>query len=282
MKTKILLCVLASALLASCAERSQMPAKPFEGTITEAIHVPGIGALMGGNGDSSGQAEPGLSSIGAFANLGLKIYVRENKVAYDMSMLGGLITMHSIIDRDARTMTMLLPNHTAVVMDLRSLDSSRQKIDDSLRAHAGIFDSLEAMLPQPTGRHETIHGLDAEEYHGQKGSVETDMWLSSDEKMKAFDVVRDAFLGRGLDDRSSTEGAGGLDQVFGMIRPIAGKIPVKFETKVNGKTFVSGELTDITEEKLDDALFEIPQGYRIENGDSIRAAHTERHNVTAP
>ncbi|HZK76125.1 MAG TPA: DUF4412 domain-containing protein [Candidatus Kapabacteria bacterium] len=263
-------------LLASCAERSQMPAKPFEGTITEAIQVPGIGSLMNGSGDSSGQTGSGLSALGALANIGLKMYVRENKVAYDVSMLGGLITMHSIIDRDARTMTMLLPNNTAMVMDLRALDTSRQKIDDSLRAHLGLFDSLEAALPQPTGRHETIHGLDAEEYHGQKGTVETEMWLSSDSKLQAFDVVRDAFLGRG------TAGTGGLDEVFGMIRPIAGKIPVKFETKVNGKTFVKGELTDISEEKIDDAVFEIPQGYQVVNGDSVRAAHAERHNVTAP
>jgi len=258
-----------------------MPAKPFEGTITEAIHVPGIGSMMSGANDTSGDAPSSmLSAVGAFANVGLKIYVRENKVAYDMSMLGGLITMHSIIDRDARTMTMLLPNHTAMVMDLRALDTSRQKIDDSLRAHNGIFDSLEAMLPRPTGNHQTIHGLDVEEYKAQNGSFESDLWLSSDEKLHAFDVVRDAFLGRGMDDRSSSEG--GLDQIFGMIRPIAGKIPVQFETKVNGKTFVKGELTDISEEKVDDAVFEIPKGYQIVNGDSVRTAHAERHNVTAP
>jgi len=238
--------------------------------------VPGIGMMMSGKSDSSGEAAQGLSAMGAFANLGLKMYVRENKVAYDVSMLGGLITMHSIIDRDARTMTMLLPNHTAMVMDLRALDTSRKKIDDSLRAHLELFDTLEAALPQPTGRHETIDGLDAEEYHGQKGAVETEMWLSADSKLQAFDVVRDAFLGR------AAAGAGGLDEVFGMIRPIAGKIPVKFETKVNGKTFVKGDLTDISEEKIDDAVFEIPRGYQIVNGDSIRAAHAERHNVTAP
>jgi Domain of unknown function (DUF4412) len=276
MKTNIILSLLAGALLASCAERGQMPAHSFEGTITETIQVPGIGSIMSGKNDSSENASQGLSAMGTFANLGLKMFVRENKVAYDISMLGGLITMHSIIDRDARTMTMLLPNHTAMVMDLRALDTSRRKIDDSLRAHNGIFDSLEAALPQPTGRHETIHGLDVEEYHGQKGPVETEMWLSSDEKLQAFDVVRDAFLGRG------TEGSGGLDQVFGMIRPIAGKIPVKFETKVNGKTFVNGELTDITEEKVDDAEFEIPKDYQIVNGDSLRMMKEPRRNVTAP
>ncbi len=252
-----------------------MPAKPFEGTITEAIQVPGIGAIMSGTLDSSAGTAQSLSGMGAaLANLGLKIYVRENKVAYDMSMLGGLITMHSIIDRDARTMTMLLPNHTAMVMNLRTLDSASHRIDDSLRTHASVFDSLEAVLPRPTGRQETIHGLDAEEYYAKKGAVETDMWLSSDEKLRAFDVVRDAFLGRG------TEGTSGLDEIFGMIRPIAGKIPVKFETKVNGKTFFKGELTNITEGKLDDALFEIPSGYQVVNGDSLRAI--ERKTFRAP
>ncbi len=269
-----------SLLLASCAERSQMPAGAYEGTITEVIHVPGLGKLMNGGGNSSSpdssNAESPASSLGALANVGLKIYVRENMVAYDVSVLGGLITMHSIIDRNARTLTMLMPNHTAMVMDLRALDSARGRINDSLRGRNGFFDSLEAMLPQPTGKHETIHGLNAEEYHAAKGAFETDMWLSDNEKLKAFDIVRDAFLGRGANEE------GGLDQIFGMMRPTAGKIPVKFETKMNGEVFASGELTDITEEKLDDALFTIPKDYTIVNGDSVRIAKQKRRNVTAP
>lgn len=279
--------------LSSCAERSEMPGKNFEGTITEAIQVPGIGELFKGNDSSQSDGNNmGMSAMGAIANLGLKMYVRENKVAYDVSILGGLITMHSIIDRDARTITTLMPNHTAIVTDLRSLDSSRGKIDDSIRAHAPLLDSLQAILPQATGNHETIHGLDAEEYKGAKGKVETDLWLTTNDKIKAFDIVRDAFLGRG------TEGTGGMDQIFEIMRPIAGKIPVKFETKMNGKVFAKGEMTDITEEKLDDAIFEIPKDYQIVNGDSLRASKhhvvseeddslpkpkkQERHNVTAP
>ncbi len=67
------------------------------------------------------------------------------------------------------------------------------------------------------------------------------------------------------------------------MRSVAGKIPVRFETRVNGKVFANGELTDIKEEQLDDALFEIPKDYTIVNGDSIRAARREQHhNVTAP
>jgi hypothetical protein len=272
-----------------------MPAHGYEGTITEVIHMPGIVKLMNysnslskhdsTNNDSSasdrssaddGSSSMGSAAMGALTNVGLKMYVRENVVAYDISMLGGLITMHSIIDGNARTLTMLMPNHTAMVMNLRTLDSSRGKIDDSLRAHNGFFDSLQAALPQPTGKTQTIHGLSTEEYHATKGAIETDLWLSNDIKLKAFDVVRDAFLGRG------TEGQGELDQIFGMMRSIAGKIPVKFETKLNGEVVASGELTDITEEKLDDALFQIPKDYTIVNGDSVRAVKQQKRHFTAP
>ncbi len=280
---------ISTLMLASCAERSQMPAHAYEGTITEVIHMPGIGKLLSGaamkgdsamkndsEGNESANSSIGAGAIGALANIGLKMYVRENVIAYDVSMLGGLITMHSIIDRNARTLTMLMPDHTAMVMDLRALDSSREKMNDTLRAHGGLLDSLQAALPQPTGKHATIHGLETEEYTGTKGSIETDLWLSDNDKLKAFDVVRDAFLGRG------TEGEGGLSDVFGMMRPIAGKIPVKFETKMNGEVLASGELTDITEEKLDDALFTIPKDYTIVNGDSVKNAKKQQKHFTSP
>ena len=268
-----------------------MPAHAYEGTITEVIHMPGIGKLMNNGGDISKHdstndesgnsvddrsSAMGSAAMGALANIGLKMYIRENVIAYDVSMLGGLITMHSIIDRNARTLTILMPNHTAMVMDLRALDSSRGKIEDSLFAHNGLLDSMRALMPQPTGKTQTIHGLETEEYHATKGQIETDMWLSDNDKLKAFDVVRDAFLGRG------TEGTGGIDEIFGMMRPIAGKIPVKFETKLKGEVLASGELTDITEEKLDDALFTIPNNSTIVNGDSIRTAKKEQRHFTAP
>jgi hypothetical protein len=160
------------------------------------------------------------------------------------------------------------------VIDLRSLDTMRGRVDDSIRAHGGMLDSLMGMLPQPTGNKKTIHDMEAEEYHGVKGPFETTVWLSENDKIKAFDVVRDAMLGRG------SAGTGGLDEVFGMMRPIAGKIPVKFETKYNGKVFAKGEMTDITEEKVDDAIFEIPKDYTIVK-DSATAPKKERH-VTAP
>lgn len=212
-KAVLLASCIASLMLASCAERSQMPAHGYEGTITEVIHMPGIGKLMNyesslskhdsTSGDTNNAANDGSSenerssgddgsssmsaaAMGALTNVGLKMYVRENVVAYDISMLGGLITMHSIIDGNARTMTMLMPNHTAMVMDLRALDSSRGKIDDSLRAHNGFLDSLQAMLPQPTGKTQTIHGLQTEEYLATKGPIESDLWLSDDVKAEGI------------------------------------------------------------------------------------------------
>ncbi len=271
MKSRFVLIFATALSLASCAERGQMPGKAFEGTITEVIQVPGIADMMNAQSNDSEEAPHGMAMLGAAANMTLKMYVRENKVAYDVSLLGGLISMRSIIDRDARTLTVLLPTHTAMVMDLRSIDSNRAKIDDSLRGHMGIFDSLEAMMPTPTGVKKEMHGLEAEEYHASKGDMETDLWLSSNEKIKAFEVIRDAFLGR------AQTGGGGLDQIFGMMRPVAGKIPVKFETKFKGKTFAKGEMTDIVEEKLDDAIFQIPKDYRIENGDSMR--HERSHHT---
>ena len=255
--------------LASCAERSQMPAKGFEGTITEVIQVPGIADMMSARSDSTsdaGEGQQGLAALGVLSNMTLKMYVRENKVAYDVSILGGLVTMRSIVDRNMRTLTMLMPNRTAMVMDLRAVDSLRGRVDDSIRTHASIFDSLAHMMPQPTGQKQTIHGMEAEEYRATRNGMDVDLWLSSNDKIKAFEIVRDAFLGRG------SEGPGGLGDIIGMMRPTAGKIPVKFETKRNGKTFAKGELTDITEEKLDDALFEIPKDYTIVNGDSMREA----------
>jgi hypothetical protein len=259
--------------LASCAERGQMPAKGFEGTITEVIQVPGIADVINAKRDSLPGADEqpsGIAALGVLSNMTLKMYVRENKVAYDVSILGGLITMRSIVDRNMRTMTMLMPNRTAMVMDLRAMDSLRGRVNDSIRNHAGIFDSLAHMMPQPTGAKQTIHGLEAEEYRATQNGMDVDLWLSSNDKIKAFEIVRDAFLGRG------SEGPGGLGDIIGMMRPVAGKIPVKFETKRNGKTFAKGELTDITEEKLDDAIFEIPKDYTIVNGDSVREVYRMR------
>ncbi len=251
-----------------------MPQHSFEGTIIEVISVPGIANLAGGSSDSGGESNMGSSILGALSNVTITMHVRGDKVASNVSILGGMISMTSIIDRNARTLTMLLPNHTAVVQDLREFDSARRTVDDSLRARPAIMDSLASLMPQPTGRHETIQGVEADEYHAAKGDMEITAWLSSNEKIKAFEVLRDALLGRG------GRGNGGLDEILALIQPVAGKIPVRFETKLNGKTFAKGEMKEITEEKLDNAIFEIPKGYTIENADSLRSTRHKDHADT--
>jgi hypothetical protein len=253
-----------AVFLASCAGRNELPQRNFEGTIVEVIQMPGLASMMGGENGGEGGGFGG-AMLGALSNMNITLHTRGDKVAYNVAILGGMINATSIVDRNARTLTMLLPNHTAIVSDLRSFDSTRRKIDDSLRARPAFFDSLADMIPTPTGRKETFQGVEAEEYHAQKGDMEMTMWLSTSEKVKAFEVMRDALLGRG------GHGNGGLDQVFAFLQPVAGKIPVKFETKMKGKTFITGEMKEITEEKLDDAIFEIPKGYKIETADSARA-----------
>ncbi|MDP4198522.1 MAG: hypothetical protein Q8922_00710 [Bacteroidota bacterium] len=271
-----LLVAFGSFFISSCAERSQMPQHAFEGTIVEVISVPGVANLAGAAMDSGNEENLGTSLLGALSNVTITMHVRGDKVASNVAILGGMISMTSIIDRNARTLTMLLPNHTAVVQNLREFDSARHTVDDSLRVRPALLDSLASLMPQPTGRHETIQGVEADEYHAAKGDMEITAWLSSNEKVKAFEVLRDALLGRG------GRGEGGLDQVLALIQPVAGKIPVRFETKLKGKTFAKGEMQEITEEKLDDAIFEIPKGYKIENADSVRTARQSEQTDTTP
>jgi hypothetical protein len=230
-----------AVLLASCAEQAQIPQKAFEGTITETIQVPGIANMIGARSDSSHAPEDpstqqGLAMLGMASNMTVKMYVRGDKVAYEMSLLGNLIKVKSIIDRNARTLTMLMPNQTAIVRNLRDFDSARGRIEDSMQSHMGMFDSLSHMLPKPTGKKETIEGIEAEEYRASVNGMDVGMGLSSDNRMKAFEIVRDAFIGK------ARTGTGGFEQIFEMMRPIGGKIPVKFETMVGGKLFAKGGL----------------------------------------
>ena len=46
-------------------------------------------------------------------------------------------------------------------------------------------------------------------------------------------------------------------------------MPVKTVITSDGKTLMSSELSNITEEKLDDAIFEIPKDYEIIKKDSV-------------
>jgi hypothetical protein len=262
-----------SLTLASCAERAQLPAKSFEGTITEVIKMPGLADLVSGDTNSSS----GMGGImGAMANMTVKMYVRPDKIAYDMSTLGGLITVHTIIDRNTRKLIMLMPNKTAMVTDLRSFDSIRGKLDDSMKARMGLLDTLAHLMPRPTGKTETVEGMSAEQYVASSGDISTELWLSDDSRVKALDVVRDALLGR------HRTGEGGMEQAFAMMAPIAGKLPVKFETRYKGKVVMTGGLRSIDEGKVEDEQFVVPEGYRLVNGDSARTAREHPKTFTGP
>src|SRR3569832_2576560 len=110
-----------------------------------------------------------------------------------MSLMGGLIgvPVHSIIDRNSRTMTMLVGKH-AYVTNLRALDSNRTKVDDSLSEHPEILDSLNKVVPKPTGMKKTIYGLECEEYTSTFKGMNIDMWISQDPRLKFYDVIQDA------------------------------------------------------------------------------------------
>jgi hypothetical protein len=106
--------------------------------------------------------------------------------------------------------------------------------------------------------------MTSEQYVASSGDMSTELWLTDDARVHALDVLRDALLGR------HRTGEGGMEQVFAMLAPVAGKLPVKFETRYKGKVVMTGGLRSIEEEKVDNEQFEIPKDYQIVNGDSLR------------
>jgi len=263
--------------LASCAQKGTMPGRAFEGTITQVIRMPGLSRMIQNGMDSAkaqggdGQVNPLLGALGLANAITLKMYVRENKVAYEMSALGGMIKFRSIIDRTTRTLTVLSPNHQAIVTDLHAMDTLSERVSDSMQVHPERLDSLRLAVPKPTGKTQTINGFEAEEYRSTVAGMDIDMWLTSDPRMKFYDVVRDAILGR------RRTGSGGMEELFQILSPISGsgKVAVKADVTMQGQPFMSSELKEIEEGKVDDERFEIPKGYEIIKSDSIRRRPVE-------
>jgi hypothetical protein len=247
----LLLCL----VLSSCAEQAAMPGRAFEGTITQVIKVPGLANAMGG-----GEAGGGGAMLAAASNVNMKIYAREDKLAYEMAVMGGLFKIKTIIDRSSRTITMLMPNKQAFVTDLRSMDSMRKIIDDSLNT-GNHLDSLAQNIPKPTGKKMEINGFEVEEYVSKVEGMDVQMWMTSDPRMQFYEIIQDAMLGR------QRTGMGGIEEAFAMLMPLSkGKIPVQLTAKLNGEIFATSELTKIEEMELDDEIFAIPAGYKIIKG----------------
>lgn len=245
--------------LSSCAEQAAMPGKAFEGTITQIIKVPGLAKLMSGDSGMGG----GGALLGAASNVNVKIYAREDRVAYEMAVMGGLLKIKSIINRSTRTLTMLTPDKKAIVIDLKSMDSMRNEIDDSIRGNSGMIDSLADQIPKPTGKKMEINGFEVEEYVSRSNDMDIQMWVTEDPRMQFYEVVQDALLGR------QRTGMGGMEEIFAMFQPISkGKIPVQVTAKLNGEVLATSEMTKLEQEELDDSVFEIPAGYEIVKQDA--------------
>ncbi len=256
--------------ISSCSDRASMPGKAFEGKIVQQISVDaaGFAPMMDKHDTTYTAPTPEPSSPKMPAGIGLNatitMYVRGDKVAYDMGILGGMISFRSIIDRNNRTMTVLSPNKHAYVTSLRTIDKTRSKIDDSVNAHTDLLDSLDQMLPKPTGAKQTINGLECEQYKGTFKGMDMDMWITQDPRLKFYDVIRDAFLGR------NRTGEGGMEEIMALLKPIAGegKVPVKMSLMKDGKPFIKSELKEMTEQKIDDEVFAIPKGYEVVTQDA--------------
>jgi hypothetical protein len=241
----------------SCSERSQIPNKGFEGKIVQKITLGGgLSALKDPPKTITAPPEP-VPATGP--SVSVTMYTKGDKVAYDIPIpiVGDL---HFIVDRNSRTLTALVPNKVAYVSDLRTMDKTRATIDDSLAGHHAFIDSLQAHMPKPTGQKKTINGLAAEEYKTSISGTDITLWLTQDSRLKFYDVIRDAFLGK------VQTGLGGLEEVFAIIGEVAGegKVPVSMEVVSNGRVLVKSELSEMSEETVDDAVFEVPKDYTIQ------------------
>jgi hypothetical protein len=243
----------------SCSERAAMPGRAFEGKIVQQISIDAAALSMDSHkNDTAFTAPSPKKTPGISGNATVTIYVKGDKVATDLAIMGGFLSFHSIIDRNARTMTLLVGKR-AYVTNLRTMDKQRKNIDDTINARPEILDSLDQMLPKATGMKKTINGLECEEYIGTFKGMEMNMWITQDPRLKFYDVIQDAFLGR------SRTGSGGMEQIMSLLKPISGegRVPVKMIMSKEGKTFITSELKEMTEEKVDEDVFEIPKDYQI-------------------
>lgn len=252
----------AALFLLSCSEKAQQPGRAFEGRIVQKITV--NGNLFDHGGDSatseSPRTGPPVEKPLSGPSMTLTMFSKGDKVAYDMTTPIIPITLHSIVDRNARTVTILGPNKVAYVSDLHSFDKVRGKMDDSISTNHRMLDSLQAHMPKPTGNKKTIQGLACEEYKTTIDKTDITLWITQDSRLKYFDIMRDALLGK------QRTGMGGLEELFSIFTPIAGDghLPVIAEVSRGGKTIIKSEMVEFSEESVSDDVFEIPKGYEID------------------
>lgn len=259
--------ILTAFAFTGCSEKASMPGKAFEGKIVQKIVIHGnaMREMTKSNDTMNDDQKMATAFLGGMnLKADMTMYVRADKVAMETSMLGGLVNIRQIIDRNTRKMTMVVPmTKQALVVDLAEIDIVRGEIDDSLQKNRGLFDSINSAVPKATGKKDEINGFDCEEYimHTDIDGtpMEVEMWITQDPRLKFYDVVRDAILGK------KRTGSGGLEELMAAFEPFAGegKVAVKMVMRMNGKDFLSSEMTEMSEEKTEDKYFEIPKGYEI-------------------
>src|ERR1700731_4395444 len=97
-----ILFVFAALLISSCTERASMPGKAFEGKIVQQISVDAGGFAPKMESRDTTYTAPSTVSespkmpTGIGLNATITMYVRGDKVVYDMGILGGVISFRSI------------------------------------------------------------------------------------------------------------------------------------------------------------------------------------------
>ncbi len=257
-----------------------MPGRAFEGRIVQKITL--NSNFFSHKGDSTTaetpRTGPPVEQPVSGPSMTLTMFSKGDKVAYDMTMPILPVTLHSIIDRNSRTLTILGPNKVAYVSDLHSFDKVRGSVDDSINSHHEIIDSLQAHMPKPTGNKKTILGLACEELKTTIKNTDITLWVTQDSRLKYFDVMRDALLGK------NQTGMGGMEELMAIFSPIAGggHIPVVFEVSQGGRTLVKSEMVEFSEESISDDTFEIPKGYEIEKDMKPKTAPVAPAATAAP
>lgn len=249
-------------VLVSCADRGQTPGKGFEGKIVQKITI--NKSLIGQKQErdstdltGAGAAHEAVNPSGP--SVEITMFAKGDKVAYDMSLIGFPIKIHTIIDRNARTVALLTPDKMAYVSDLHTFDKVKSVVDDSINRHHDMIDSLQAHMPQSTGQKKTINGLACEEFTTKIGDNDLTFWLTQDSRLHFYDIVRDAFLGK------QRTGMGGMEEALAIVAPFLGegRTPVVATLSHNGQTLIKSEMVSMSEESVSDDILTIPSDYKV-------------------
>ena len=173
-------------------------------------------------------------------------HVREDRVRQEMS--GPMGDMAMIIDLRAQSMTMLMPAQSAyVTMDMSTLEQ------------AAAPDASTEVEITPTGRKETIAGIECEHYALRTGDNEIDICGATG---MGF------YMAGGMRSMSGPDGGprsalGVSDAVNARLRAYFkdGLFPLKMTMPIEGGGELTIVATGVEKKELPDELFVVPPGY---------------------